>query len=200
MVARRTAIPAPVPPGMQYLPDFLSAEEQRALVEGCERLAYSEVRMHGVVARRTTAHFGWDYGYESWELGPAPEVPSFLLPLRKRVALLVPGSSSSDWEEVLVSRYPPGASIGWHRDAPMFGPVVIGVSLGVSARFRLRRRVAEDFEVHALELAPGSAYVLGGEARKKWQHTLSPVKGLRYSITFRTVVDRGEIASSPSVE
>jgi len=33
-----------------------------------------------------------------------------------------------------VTRYPPGAAIGWQRDAPMFGPTVVGVSLGAAAR------------------------------------------------------------------
>ncbi|MCP3140141.1 hypothetical protein [Pyxidicoccus xibeiensis] len=38
------------------------------------------------------------------------------------------------------------------------------------------------------ELAPRSAYLLDGEARSAWQHTLSPVEALRYSLRFRTVL------------
>jgi alkylated DNA repair dioxygenase AlkB len=34
-----------------------------------------------------------------------------------------------------VQRYPPGATIGWHRDAPAF-ETVIGVSLASACRLR----------------------------------------------------------------
>jgi alkylated DNA repair dioxygenase AlkB len=89
--------------------------------------------------------------------------------------------------QTLVTRYPPGATIGWHRDAPVFGPVVVGVSLRSACLLRLQRRVGEERRVHEVELAPRSAYLLGGRARSAWQHSVPPVAALRYSITFRTV-------------
>ncbi|MDP9022354.1 MAG: alpha-ketoglutarate-dependent dioxygenase AlkB, partial [Actinomycetota bacterium] len=48
--------------------------------------------------------------------------------------------------------------------------------------------------VFDLELPPRSAYLLSGPARSAWQHSIPPVKDLRYSITFRTVRrrDRGD--------
>ncbi|HZI09275.1 MAG TPA: alpha-ketoglutarate-dependent dioxygenase AlkB [Myxococcus sp.] len=175
-----------VPQGLRYVPDFLSGAEEAALVEALSGLAFKEIHMHGVVARRTVAHYGWDYGYESWRLSPAPPMPPFLVPLRERCAGLA-GLPPEALEELLVSRYPPGASIGWHRDAPMFGPCVIGVSLVGPARMRFRRKEGPGWVTAALELAPRSAYLLAGEARTRWQHTLSPVKSLRYSLSFRTV-------------
>ena len=174
------------PEGLRYLPDFLSEEEEQALATALSQLDYKEIHMHGVVAKRTVVHYGWDYGYESWRITPATAMPRFLLPLRDRCAGMA-GLEPCALEEVLVSRYPPGASIGWHRDAPMFGPVVIGVSLLGAARMRFRRKVGDGFATSALELAPRSAYVLAGPARSVWQHTLSPVKHLRYSLSFRTV-------------
>ena len=85
-----------------------------------------------------------------------------------------------------MQRYPPGAQIGWHRDASMFGTVV-GISLLGPARLRLRRGVEGSRELFELELAPRSGYVLAREARTKWQHHILPAKELRYSITFRTL-------------
>jgi alkylated DNA repair dioxygenase AlkB len=41
--------------------------------------------------------------------------------------------------------------------------------------------------VLALELAPRSAYILRGDARWRWQHSIPPARALRYSITFRTL-------------
>jgi alkylated DNA repair dioxygenase AlkB len=54
-------------------------------------------------------------------------------------------------------------------------------------RFRRRGESRSSFR---LPLAPRSAYVLGGEARTGWQHTISPQKAERYSVTFRTVRPR----------
>lgn len=177
------------PEGLRYVPDFLSEDEERALVEELSRLPYRQFQMRGMVAKRTVAHYGWDYGYESWSLTPAPRQPAFLDDVRARCAALV-GLAPEALEELLVSRYPPGSNIGWHRDAPMFGPEVIGVSLLGPARMRFRRKAGEGFETYALELAPRSAYVLGGASRSEWQHTLSPVKTLRYSLSFRTLKAR----------
>jgi alkylated DNA repair dioxygenase AlkB len=91
--------------------------------------------------------------------------------------------------EALVSRYPPGATIGWHRDAPMFGPKIVGVSLLSACRMRFQRLLKGVRYVHELELAPRSAYLLGGASRAAWQHSIPPTKSLRYSITFRTLKD-----------
>lgn len=176
----------PLPEGLRYLPGFLAEEEERELLAHLGAVRYGEVRMHGVVARRRTAHYGWDYGYTSWEITPAEPVPDWLLPLRERAAGLI-GAPAEALEEVLLSEYPPGAGIGWHRDAPMFGPEVIGVSLGAPCRMRFQRGKGEARETAALILEPRSAYVLAGKARSAWQHSIPAAPALRYSITFRTV-------------
>ncbi len=186
------------PQGLRYVPDFLSEAEEAAVVEALSGLAFREIHMHGVVARRTVAHYGWDYGYESWRLTPAPPVPRFLEPVRARCAQAA-GLPPEALEELLVSRYPPGAGIGWHRDAPMFGPAVIGVSLLGASRMRFRREVGGAYETFVLELPPRSAYIMAGASRSTWQHTISPVKTLRYSLSFRTVKTRpGPGVSAPA--
>jgi alkylated DNA repair dioxygenase AlkB len=93
----------------------------------------------------------------------------------------------ADLVQILVSRYPGGAGIGWHRDAPMFGSKVAGVSLGAPARMRFQRSVRGAREVAAVELEARSAYLLAGAARWSWQHSIPAAKDLRYSVTFRTL-------------
>ncbi len=44
-----------------------------------------------------------------------------------------------------------------------------------------------DRTTRAIELPPRSIYLLTGEVRTKWQHTIPPTRELRYSITFRTL-------------
>jgi len=144
--------------------------------------------MHGVVARRRVRHFGWHYGYDRGRIEPGEPIPDFLLPVRARLA----GFASVDAEalgEALVTEYPPGAGIGWHRDAPAFG-IVAAVSLLAPARMRFRRGKTGAWETAELELAPRSAYLIAGEARSQWQHGIPPAKALRYSITFRTLRPR----------
>jgi alkylated DNA repair dioxygenase AlkB len=141
--------------------------------------------MRGHVARRRAAHFGWVYGYESWRIEPGPPIPGFLGPLRERAAVLV-GAEPEALAEVLVTEYPAGASIGWHRDAPQFG-LVIGVSLLSACRLRLQRGAGPARQTRAIILEPRSSYLLDGEVRWQWRHSIPPTTELRYSVTFRTL-------------
>jgi len=178
-----------LPEGFVYREDVLSSDEEARLVEGLRTLAFGEVRMRGQVARRRTIHFGWTYGYETWRVEPGPPIPEFLVGLRVLAARLA-GVEREALAEVLVTHYPPGAGIGWHRDAPAFG-VVVGVSLLGACRLRFQQGRGAARKTRALTLAPRSAYVLDGAARWQWQHAIPPGREERYSVTFRTLRARG---------
>jgi DNA oxidative demethylase len=180
------------PAGFLYCPDILRVDEETALAARVRNIEFSAVEMRGQIARRRTAHFGWIYGYESWRITPGPPLPEFLLPLRERVAGLA-GVDAAALAEILVTEYPAGAAIGWHRDAPQFG-LVIGVSLLSACRMRFQRSRGASRETRAVTLEPRSAYVLTAEARQQWQHSIPPMRALRYSVTFRTLRtrERGE--------
>jgi alkylated DNA repair protein (DNA oxidative demethylase) len=174
------------PEGLVYRPEQLSVEEELALLGEIERLDFQPIRMHGVVAKRTARHFGLDYDYERRGiLTDVDPIPEWLLPVRESAADLA-GVEPDDFAEALVQRYPEGSTIGWHRDAPMFGTVA-GISLGSAARMRFRRDAGGERRTFELELEPRSGYVLAGPARTAWQHHVPPTKALRYSITFRTL-------------
>jgi DNA oxidative demethylase len=174
-----------VPAGLRYLPDLLQPAEEAALLERLRDLPYGEVRLRGQVARRVVHHYGLDYDYETGGTTPGEPVPDWLRPLRERCAGLV-DRSADDLAEVLVTRYPPGATIGWHRDAPAFGDVV-GVSLGSTCAMRFQRGSAEQRRVFEQPLDPRSGYVLSGPARTAWQHSIPAVPAERFSVTFRTL-------------
>jgi alkylated DNA repair dioxygenase AlkB len=179
---------ADAPAGFVYRPEFLTGDEERALVDAIGAVELSEVRMRGVVARRRTAHFGWRYGYETGRIEPGPTIPGFLRPLRARVAALA-GVSADALVEIMLTEYPAGAGIGWHRDAPMFD-LVAGVSLLGACRFRFDRGPGAGRETRAVTLEPRSAYLLTGESRAAWRHSIPPTRALRYSVTFRTLDHR----------
>ena len=183
------------PPGFAYRAGVISEDEERSLVRDIEQLEFSRVEMRGVVARRRTAHFGMTYGYERRTSEPGTPIPSFLLPLRGRVAEWA-GIDAADLVEALVTEYPAGASIGWHRDAPMFGHVIAGVSLLSACRMKFRPYVSpskvRDLEsarrtTHEVELPPRSGYLITGTARREFEHSIPHTSALRYSITFRNL-------------
>jgi len=172
--------------GLSYLADWITKNEEQDLLTHIEVLSFSEVRMHGVTAKRKVAHFGWNYGYDSWKVTPSDPIPLWLLPIRERAATLI-NVPPEVVEEVLISRYAPGAGIGWHRDAPMFGPSVVGISLAGTCRMRFQRQIGLRKSSAEIQLAPRSAYILKDAARFQWKHSIPPTKELRYSITFRTI-------------
>jgi alkylated DNA repair protein (DNA oxidative demethylase) len=189
MTTRRTTrstVAVDPPPGLRYVPDFLSEPEERDLITEIEAYPFHEVLMRGQVARRTVIHFGWDYDYDGWKVHPTTPPSPALRTLADRCASAA-GIAPEALEQFLVARYPPGATIGWHRDAPMFGSPVIGVSLVSPCTMKFRRRTPEGFEVLPMLLEPRSLYILDGAARTQWQHSIPPTKALRYSISMRTL-------------
>jgi len=119
-----------------------------------------------------------------------------LLPIRARAAAFA-GLEPDALVQALLTRYDPGAGIGWHRDRPTFEHVV-GLSLGAPAtmRFRLRDGTREGratYRREARALAPRSIYHLSGAARWDWEHSIAPMADTRWSVTFRSLSERGRI-------
>jgi len=175
-----------LPEGFVFQPDFISAEEERALLDEIARLRLEEAKYKQYTARRRIAYFGFGYDFSANRIGEAPPAPPFLTPLRDKVAAWM-GVAPAELEQALVTEYRPGTPLGWHRDAPDFGRVA-GVSLGGWARMKLRRYPRGKDEPINLNLAPRSAYQMNGAARWRWQHSIPATRELRYSITFRTLV------------
>ena len=174
-----------MPEGLLYQQDFISKDEEQALLKEIAALPLEEAKYKIFTARRRTASFGSSYDFDTNELGPAPRIPEFLLPLRARVGVLT-GANPGALEHVLVTEYRPGTELGWHRDVGEFERVV-GVSLAGRCRMRFRHYPPEKgAKIFTLELEPRSVYVLRDEIRWRWQHSVAPTKELRYSITFRT--------------
>jgi alkylated DNA repair dioxygenase AlkB len=180
------------PGGFKYRPDFTTADEEAELVRHIATLPLKEFEFQGFVGKRRVVSFGWRYDFNDRALQKADDIPPFLLPLRARAAAFA-GIAADDFRHVLVTEYSPGAAIGWHRDKGMFAEVV-GVSLLSPCPFRLRRKQPDgQWERVTITAEPRSAYLLSGESRTKWEHSIPAVERLRYSITFRNFKeqDRG---------
>ena len=177
------------PPGFSYRADFITESEEAVLLDRVATITFSTFEMRGVVAKRRVAFFG-----QSYDKGTAQPLPAFLFPLRETIANWA-GLEPDAFAMALINEYPPGAPIGWHRDAPQYD-IVAGVSLLSECRMRFRpyrspasasqpgeRRVA----THEITLERRSAYVMTGESRTSYEHHIPPVGRQRYSVTFRTL-------------
>jgi alkylated DNA repair dioxygenase AlkB len=181
--------PPDVPDGFRYQDAFLTSADEQALLVEIRTVTFAAFEMRGVVARRRVAFFGQAYDASR----PAVAMPDCLDPLRHRAAAWA-GVDAAAFAMALINEYPPGAPIGWHRDAPPYD-IVVGLSLASPCRMRLRPYVsprdvaagARRVATHELTLEPRSIYLIAGAARTDFEHAIPPVDALRYSITFRTL-------------
>jgi alkylated DNA repair dioxygenase AlkB len=180
-----------VPDGFYYREDFITADEEIHLANEIERVEFSTFEMRGVVARRRVAFFG-----RSYDAGNAssPPIPPFLLPLADRLARWAQ-RDPREFAMALINEYPPGAPIGWHRDAPHYD-IVAGISLLSACRMKFRPYVSPGARnsgdprrsaTHEIDLERRSAYLMTGRSRSEYEHHIPAVSTLRYSITFRTI-------------
>jgi alkylated DNA repair dioxygenase AlkB len=182
------APPAPArawPPGFRYEPDVVPPAMEDALLREVRALPFRDFEFQDYTGKRRVVSFGWRYDFEARRLEQASDIPGFLLDVREHAARFA-GLDPSQLQQVLVTEYGPGAGIGWHRDKAVFGDV-IGISLLGACTFRLRRATDGGWERVNLVAEPRSAYLLRGESRTAWEHSIPPVDALRYSITWRNL-------------
>jgi alkylated DNA repair dioxygenase AlkB len=176
------------PAGLEYWPDFISADEERKLIDAIRTLPLQPFQFGAYEGKRQVVSFGYHYDYSTKRLGRAQPIPAWLqAPATKieRFRGLPPDAIG----HVLCTAYDVGVGIGWHRDKAHFDQV-FGLSLGSSCRFRFRRKSADRWQRYTLDAQPRSLYLMTGEARHVWEHSIPGVEQPRYSITFRTMADR----------
>jgi alkylated DNA repair dioxygenase AlkB len=186
---------APLIAGLEYREDFIGEAEERELIDRLMDVDLAPFRFHGWIGNRRTRSLGWRYDFDDASFTPGELILDWMLPLRRKAARLA-DIGPEDFVQALIARYDPGAGIGWHRDRDVF-ETVVGISLNTPATLRFRQRTADGFRRASLEVAPRSAYLLSGEARHRWEHSIAPGDQLRFSVTFRSLSDKGRrIAAS----
>ncbi|MGZ8296575.1 MAG: alpha-ketoglutarate-dependent dioxygenase AlkB [Allosphingosinicella sp.] len=175
------------PAGLVYAPGFIDSKEEGALAANIAALPFKPFEFHGFTGNRRTVSFGLHYAFDGSGLREAEPIPDWLRPLRARATALA-GVEPEAFVHALVIEYAPGAGIGWHRDRPVFGDVV-GISLLAPAPLRFRRKAGAKWERFTFTAEPRSAYLLRGEARHEWEHSIPRLETLRYSVTLRTLTE-----------
>lgn len=177
-----------MPEGFSYLPDFISLREEQQLCELIFTLPLTAFLFHGFEAKRKVISYGYDYHPDSRSITEGEPVPTGFSFLLERAAAHLRLQSDA-FEEVLVTEYPVGSAINWHRDAPPF-ELIAGISLAADCVFRLRpydKSKRGRAATLSVPVRRRSLYVLRGPARSQWEHSTRPVTEVRYSITLRTL-------------
>ena len=173
------------PDGLRYVPDFVSTATEQELIAGISELPLQPFQFGAFEGHRRVKSFGFRYDYTLQKLLPGEPIPQWLETITRQVEHF--GElQQGGIRQILCTDYDVGVGIGWHRDKPHFDKV-FGLSLGGACRFRFRRRQGEKWERFTLQAGPRSLYLMDGEARQSWEHSIPPVEQRRYSITFRTV-------------
>lgn len=182
------SIDADLPQGFSYTPDFVSVEEEAELLKLISQFELHAFQFHGYEGKRKVVSFGYDWSFEKRTLSKGKEIPKEFGWLIQRTAHYL-NINESDFAELLITEYPVGSVINWHRDAPPF-EIIAGISLLSDCDFRLRphdkKRQGKKF-IRSLKIAPRSLYIIKDAARSEWEHSTKAVERVRYSITLRTM-------------
>ncbi|GAA0205687.1 alpha-ketoglutarate-dependent dioxygenase AlkB [Corynebacterium riegelii] len=197
-------------PGVVHLPNFLSVEEQAALVKQARDIA-NQVKGTPVAMRRPRVgqgqmaawllSLGWFWQTQPYRLvrevdGHAvPEVPANYQVMANNImdharAIDPLVGPTPTVETALVNFYPPGAGMGLHVDAEEESDnAVVSLSIGEETIFRIQET--------DLLLMSGDALVFGGPARRAYHGVKAPreatgpettgLKEGRINITMRQV-------------
>jgi alkylated DNA repair dioxygenase AlkB len=173
------------PEGLRYETEFVSRATEAALIAGIEDLPLQPFQFGAYEGKRRVASFGFRYDYAERKLREADPIPSWLAPIILSVEKFG-NLRSGSVRQILCTEYDVGVGIGWHRDKPHFDEI-FGLSLGAPCRFRFRRAAGDTWERFTLNAEPRSLYMMSGESRQIWEHSIPAVEQRRYSITFRTM-------------
>jgi alkylated DNA repair dioxygenase AlkB len=179
----------PPPPGLQFVEEAVTLQEEATLIELIEA---SDLRPFALDPDnpRSTRTFGWLYDARDDTIAWGEPLPCEFHFIRDRAAAFT-GIDPDDLVECLLIRYDPGAIIQPHLDKPAWDHV-IGVSLGAANTMHFRKPLGGDYLYAQAPLPRRSMYLLAGEARHAYQHSLPAIDQVRWSMTFRSLSAIGE--------
>eukprot|EP01128_Nolandella_sp_AFSM9_P008122 TRINITY_DN467_c3_g1_i2.p1 TRINITY_DN467_c3_g1~~TRINITY_DN467_c3_g1_i2.p1 ORF type:complete len:651 (+),score=103.77 TRINITY_DN467_c3_g1_i2:84-2036(+) len=174
-----------LPSGFEYEPNFITIEQQRALVQSIDASPW----LTDLEGKRVQVY---GYNYLSPSTAAAPIPPSFanILNILRR--------HYGSFTELIVSEYLPGCGLDGHVDRLYWGDSIVGISLLSSCELQLSPSTTSDDSrtelppPHSQLLPPLSLYCLKGSSRYAFLHSIDgrTVTNRRISLTFRTLSKR----------
>jgi len=211
-VDRTGELTTQVAPGVHHLRQFLSIDEQRALVGQCRALLDGPVpgyvpivrgggKMHVRMLCLGRHWNGKTYRYEpartDYDNLPVPPMPDGFRQLASRAAAAA--GMTIDADLCILNFYDDDGRMGLHQDKDeserslAAGVPVVSISIGDTARFLFGGDRRRD-PVEAILLESGDAFVFGGPARLRYHGVSRIVRGTappelamtgRFNLTFR---------------
>jgi alkylated DNA repair protein alkB family protein 8 len=173
-LAVRSVLELDAPVGLVLCPDFISSEEEAALLQALDSLPWI------TDIKRRVQHFGFEFDYTTRSVNPAfgavkpiPPLLSALFDRLRRAGMPeVP-------DQITVNEYVPGVGIKYHVDThAAFADGIASLSLGSAVSFEMRR-AGRHFGV---ALQPRSLLIMCGESRYAWVRTFSACSHMSVSL------------------
>ena len=153
-----------LPKGFDHKDEVLSPNRECVLVGQFAQLPFKEFEFRGFLGRRRVVSFGWRYDFSMRELRKADEIPDFLLHLRV-TATEFAGLDASQFQQVLITEYSPGARAGdWkiQRCECSLSHPAGGDALNCARKAGKRGEVVESFWNATSFRSPSAAKVWSG--------------------------------------
>ncbi|MGW1681141.1 alpha-ketoglutarate-dependent dioxygenase AlkB family protein [Saccharopolyspora sp. NPDC002376] len=198
---------AEIAPGAVHIPDWLTLEEQRDLVQACREWARAGMRSPklpsgGVMSVRTVC-LGWHwtpyrYSKTTDDGSPVTPFPAWLADLGRRAVADVYDQPDTDYtpDTALINFYDETAKMGMHQDKDEHSNApVVSLSLGDDCLFRFGNTKNRNKPYKDITLSSGDLFVFGGPTRLAYHGVLrttpakTPETGMkkgRLNITLRT--------------
>lgn len=182
------------PSGLVLVPNFLDAESERNIVTWIDQQPWN------TTLKRRTQHYGYEYNYAGRGRAPLVSTTPISGPLLTLAEYLRDQGVFGDSvipSQCIINEYTRDQGIASHTDSPVFGPIIVSISLlapTVMIFSRGENRILVD-------LPPRSALIMSGEARSEWRHEIpsrvtlthadgstesKPANYRRISLTYRT--------------
>ena len=179
----------PAIPGFHLIEEFVSQQEERALLETL--LAGRSWEIEPSAECRRVQHYGYRYHFRTNEISEGPpfqELPELARTIGERIGKRFDALGSGP-NQVTVNEYQPGQTIAMHTDQPAWGACIATLSLNIGAELTLRRQ--GDREMTTITLPPRALTVLSGAARYTYRHGIKVADGAdnrtRTAVTYRRV-------------
>lgn len=172
--------------GLYYIPNYLSKNEI-AIIKNYIDNNVKLVPITASKGSRRVAHFGYYYSYDRTGLKPAPPIPNLfqklVVPDKINELLQIP---LEPFDQMIINEYKHNQQIAYHTDHPkLFGPIIACITIGQAVPIYFQNNNDEI----RLDIAEGSMYIMTGDARYIWKHSLkNTLDDTRYSLTFRNIV------------
>ncbi|CAG8546932.1 6056_t:CDS:2 [Paraglomus brasilianum] len=195
--------------GLRVIENFITPEEESELISEIDNREWGG---NGIPPnpemKRRTQHYGYEFSYRHRNaryIGLLPSMFSFLLS-----RLVSEGIVPSPPDMCTVNEYNLKQGIMPHRDASLFGPTILSLSLLSPCLMRFEKEGEDEIKVllpirnelsffEFLPLAQRSLLVMTNSSRFDYKHSISKdeieylgdqkiVRGRRVSLTFRSLI------------